>query len=140
MRQISRFITVGIASTLAYVALYAMLRGVLAAEPANAVALVTTAIANTAANPRHTIGVTGRDSLVRDHAAGILAFGIALAITTLSITLLHRYAPSASRTEELGVLVAANVLATMVRFVVLRSLIARPKTESDTMRTLERAS
>ena len=33
MRQISRFITVGIASTLAYVALYAMLHGVLAPAP-----------------------------------------------------------------------------------------------------------
>jgi putative flippase GtrA len=140
MRQVSRFITIGIASTLAYLALYAVLRGSLSAEVANAIALVVTAIGNTAANRRLTFGVTGRESLLRDHAAGILAFGIALAITTLSITLLHRYAPDAGRAMELVVLVAANVLATITRFVVLRSLISRPRPETDAMPTLEGAS
>jgi putative flippase GtrA len=140
MRQIARFVTIGIASTVAYLALYALLRGTLSAEMANALALVATAVANTAANRRLTFGVTGRESLLRDHAAGILAFGIALAITTLSITLLHRYAPDAGRAMEVGVLVVANVLATITRFVVLRSLISRPRSKPDAMATLERAS
>jgi putative flippase GtrA len=122
------------------VALYAMLRGLLSAELANALALLITAVANTAANRRLTFGVTGRQSLIRDHAAGILAFGLALGITTLSITLLHRYAPEAGRALELIVLVSANVLATLTRFLVLRSLISRPTSKTDTMHTLEGAS
>ncbi len=140
MRQISRFITIGIGSTLAYLVLYAVLRGALSAELANGVALVITAVANTAANRRLTFGVSGRQTLVRDHAAGILAFAIALAITTLSIAALHRYAPDAGRATELGVLVVANVLATITRFIVLRSLISRPRSESGAVATLERAS
>jgi putative flippase GtrA len=140
MRQISRFIAVGVASTLAYIALYAVLGGLLSAELANALALLITAVANTAANRRLTFGVTGRESLIRDHAVGILAFGLALAITTVSITLLHRYAPGAGRATELVVLVSANVLATLTRFLLLRSFISRPRSETHTMHTLEGAS
>jgi putative flippase GtrA len=140
MRQIYRFLCIGVLSTLAYVGLYVLLRSALSAELANGIALVVTAVANTAANRRLTFGITGRESLVRDHVAGLLAFGIALAITTLSIALLHRYAPDAGRAMELAVLVAANVVATLLRFVVLRTFIARPRSGAHTMRTLERAS
>ena len=70
------------ASTLAYVALYAGLRSVSSAAAANAMALVVTAVANTAANRRLTFEVQGRDGLARDHVAGLLALAAALAITS----------------------------------------------------------
>jgi putative flippase GtrA len=93
---------------------------------ANAVALVVTAIGNTAANRRLTFGVRGRRSLVRDQAAGLVAFAIALALTTGAIALLGWLAPNASRITELAALVVANALVTVVRFLLLRSLIAAP--------------
>jgi putative flippase GtrA len=118
------FATIGIASTIAYVVLFTALRLVASATIANAVALFVTAIGNTAANRRLTFGKTDRASLLRDHAVGLAAFGIALAITTGAVGLLERVAPNPGRALEITVLVAANALATVARFVFLRSWIS----------------
>ena len=120
VRQAGTFAAIGVASTLAYVVLFAILRTVSPAAVANALALALTAIGNTAANRRLTFDLQGRDGLVRDHAAGLLALGVALAITSASLAALDRVAPGAGRTVELAVLVAANALATVVRFLLLR--------------------
>ncbi len=53
--QLARFVTVGAASTVAYVLLY--LRGVPPAQAANAISLLLTAVANTAVNRRLTFGI-----------------------------------------------------------------------------------
>jgi putative flippase GtrA len=118
------FATIGIASTIAYVVLFTALRSVASATIANAVALIVTAIGNTAANRRLTFGKTGRASLLRDHAAGLAAFGIALAITTGAVDLLERVALNPGRALEIIVLVAANALASVTRFVFLRTWIS----------------
>jgi putative flippase GtrA len=86
---------------------------------------VITAIGNTAANRRLTFGVIGREGLVRDHGAGLVAFGLALALTTSAATILARVAPGASRPVELAVLSGANLVATAARFVLLRSWVGR---------------
>src|SRR5213595_3700455 len=52
--QVARFGAIGVASTIAYTLLYLALRHVLAAQAANAIALLVTAIGNTAANRRLT--------------------------------------------------------------------------------------
>jgi putative flippase GtrA len=121
LRQVAIFGSIGVVSTLAYVVLYAALRVISPAVAANAIALVVTAVGNTTANRRLTFAVRGRDGLARDHAAGLLAFGAALAITSTSLALLDIVAPGASRDAELTVLVAASTLATLVRFLLLRS-------------------
>ena len=108
-------------------ALYAGLRGLTAAPIANALALVVTAVANTTANRRFTFGVRGREAFARDQAAGLAAFGIALVVTTASISILALLAPAAPRVVELGVLVVANGIATVTRFVLLRAWIARDR-------------
>jgi putative flippase GtrA len=91
-------------STLAYVALYALLRGLTPGPVANALALVVTAVGNTAANRRLTFQVRGPEGLGRDHATGLLALGVALAITSASLALLDALAPrampSSSRLER----------------------------------------
>ena len=56
----TRFILVGVASTAAYLLLYLLLRGALAAQAANAISLLLTAVANTAVNRRVTFGIRGR--------------------------------------------------------------------------------
>lgn len=126
-RQVGTFVLVGIVSTLAYAGLYALLRTGAPAAAANGVALAVTAVGNTAANRRLTFGVRGRASLVRNHLAGLSAFVIALAITSGAIALLAAVAPEAGRALELGVLIGANAVGTLLRFVLLRSWVARDR-------------
>jgi putative flippase GtrA len=120
IRQLASFGAIGVLSTLAYLALYAALRTAAPAEISNAMALLATAVGNTAANRRLTFEVHGSDGLARHHAAGLLALGAALAITTASLAALSFAAPRHGRLSEIVVLVAANGLATLVRFLILR--------------------
>jgi len=119
--QVGSFVAVGIASTLAYGLLYLALRSMLAAQVANALALLATAVANTAANRRFTFSIRGPEHNVRHQLQGLAVFALALALTSGSLALLHAVAPAASHAVELVVLTAANVLATILRFVLLRS-------------------
>ena len=123
--QLTRFVLVGVASTVAYVLLYLLLRGVLAAQAANALSLLLTAMANTAVNRRVTFGIRGRTNAARHQVRGLIAFAIGLALTSGALAALHASAPEAGRTAELTVLVAANLAATLVRFGLYRSWVFR---------------
>jgi putative flippase GtrA len=125
--QVWRFVGIGVASTLAYVVLYLALRSGMGSQAANASALLLTAIGNTAANRRYTFAVRGRDRVLRHQAQGLAVFGLALGVTAGSLVLLHALAPSASRAVELAVLVVANLLATVLRFVLLRGWVFRER-------------
>ena len=54
-----RFSAIGIASTAAYVLLFILMQGWAGAQAANLIALLVSAVANTAANRRLTFGVRG---------------------------------------------------------------------------------
>ena len=125
--QVLRFAAIGVASTLAYAVLYLALRPLLDAQAANALALLVTAVANTAANRRFTFAVRGRPRAVRHQAQGLVVFGLALALTSGSIAALHGFAPAAPRALELVVLTGANLLATVLRFVLLRVWVFRAR-------------
>jgi putative flippase GtrA len=125
-RQLPSFAAVGALSTLAYLGLFWVLRSVTGAMAANAVALLVTAVANTAANRRFTFGVTGRAGVWRQHLEGLAVFGLGLAMTTGALGLLARDTHDPGRAAELAVLVAANAAATLVRFVLLRSWVFQP--------------
>lgn len=88
---------IGVASTAAYILLYLLLRDVLPAQPANAVSLLVTAVANTAANRRFTFGIRGRAHAARHQVLGLIAFGITLALTSGALDVLHAVVPHASR-------------------------------------------
>ncbi|MEV6515735.1 dolichyl-phosphate beta-glucosyltransferase [Micromonospora chalcea] len=118
-RQLVRFAAVGVASTLAYLLLFLLARGPLGAQPANLLALLLTAVANTAANRRLTFGVSGRRHAGRHHLQGLLAFALGLALTSGSLATLHATTTPA-RLLELTVLVVANLAATALRFLLLR--------------------
>ena len=124
-RQARTFVLVGVVSTVAYAVLFTLLRAFTSAGVANALALVSTAIGNTTANRALTFGVRGRASLLRDHLAGFLALGVALLITSGAIALLGAVAPNAGQRAELGVLIGANAVATLVRFLLLRTWVGR---------------
>ncbi|MFI6654716.1 glycosyltransferase [Streptomyces sp. NPDC050523] len=119
--QLLRFCAVGAVSTLGYVLLYAALRPATGPQAANAAALLLCALANTAANRRLTFGLRGRGGALRHHAKGLLVFGVGLALTSGSLAALHHLTPGAARSTEIGVLVAANLAATLLRFLLLRA-------------------
>ena len=126
LRQVVRFGAVGVVSTLAYLLLFTALRAGVGAQAANLIALLVTAVGNTAANRRFTFGIAGSGNAARHHLEGLTVFGIALTITSGSLGLLHVVAPVPHRGVELAVLVVANLLATAVRFVLLRGWVFHP--------------
>jgi putative flippase GtrA len=125
--QLLRFAAVGVASTLAYLGLYALLR--LGASPqwANFAALLVTAIANTAANRRLTFGVRGTDGAWRHQIQGLLVFAVGLGLTSGALALLDAVAQQPSRPVELAALIVANLLATAARFLMLRIWVFRSR-------------
>jgi putative flippase GtrA len=125
-RQLARFILVGILSTAAYLLLYALLRNGVDQQVANLIALLVTAVANTAVNRRVTFGIRGGATVVRHQLQGLVIFGIGLGLTSGSLALLGWSDPAASRLTEVAVLVIANLIATVIRFVLFRSWLARP--------------
>lgn len=117
--QVAVFALVGVASTLAYAALYLLLRGPAGAQTANLLALLLTAVANTAANRRLTFGVRGRRGALRHQAQGLLVFAVGLAVTSGALAAVQA---SGDRHPVLEVLVltAANLAVTLMRFAALR--------------------
>ena len=122
--QALRFAGIGALSTVAYLVLYAALRGGLGAQAANLVALLVTAVGNTAANRRLTFGVRGREGAAKHQGQGLVVFAVGLVLTSGSLAALHALA-TPPVWVELGVLVVANLVATAVRFVLLRRWVFR---------------
>jgi glycosyltransferase involved in cell wall biosynthesis len=118
---VTRFLLIGVLSTLAYAALYLILRGALGATGANALALALTAVANTQANRQYTFGLRGRGGLARQHVAGAFVYLLALGLTGGALDVLGRLDRHPSRLLEVTVLVVASAFATVSRYVALRS-------------------
>src|SRR5256885_303486 len=114
--QIARFTVIGVASTIAYVALFLLFRLALPAQAANVVSLLLTAMANIAANRRLTFGISGRSNAARHQVKGLIAFGLGLALTSGSLAVMGH----AGRLTEICVLLAANLVATVIRFLLYR--------------------
>jgi len=123
--QLARFAAVGVASTAAFVLLYLLFRGVMTAQAANAASLLVTAIVNTAANRRFTFGIRGRAHAARHQLRGLIAFGAGLAVTSGALAGLHAVTAQPGRAAEVAVLVAANLTATVVRFLLYRAWVFR---------------
>ncbi|WP_454317728.1 glycosyltransferase [Streptomyces phaeoluteigriseus] len=120
-RQLVGFCVVGGLSTLFYLLLYSGFRQFSGSQTANALALLVSAVANTAANRRLTFGVRGRAGAVRHQAQGLVVFGIGLALTSGSLFALDTATSDPAHATELAVLVAANLAATVLRFLLFRA-------------------
>ncbi len=119
--QMVRFGTVGVLSTIAYVVLFVWLRQDMPAQAANLVALLATALVNTAANARITFGLRDDERGWRHQARGLGVFAIALGLTSGSLAALQALAPAAGVAAETLVLIVANAVATVARFLLYRS-------------------
>ncbi|WP_209649054.1 bifunctional glycosyltransferase family 2/GtrA family protein [Kibdelosporangium banguiense] len=120
-RQLLSFGAIGIVSTVAYLVLFSLLRGGLGAQGANFVALLVTAIGNTAANRRMTFGVRG-SGVVRHQFEGLMVFALGLGLTSGALALV----PAPNHLLEMTVLIAANLAATLLRFLLLRVWVFNP--------------
>ncbi|WP_432136664.1 MULTISPECIES: glycosyltransferase [unclassified Streptomyces] len=129
-RQLVGFCVVGGLSTLFYLLLYSGFRLFSGSQIANALALLISAVANTAANRRLTFGMRGRDGALRHQAQGLVVFGIGLTLTSGSLVALSAATDHPSHATELGVLVAANLAATVLRFLLLRMWVFGERRES----------
>jgi putative flippase GtrA len=118
--QVIRFGIVGVFSTAAYALLYLLLHGLVGSQWANLLALLITTIGNTAANRAFTFGVRGRGGAVKHQIQGLVVFAVAWAITSSSLWALHAANPTSGPVTQIIVLTAANLFATLVRFVLLR--------------------
>ena len=125
-RQLAWFAGIGTVATLVYLALYAALRLVMGAQAANAIAWVLTAGGNTAANRRLTFGVHGRPGEARAQVEALVTFGVGWAITSGALFALERLVAQPGYTLELTVLAVSNLVAGLVRFVLLRAWVFAP--------------
>ncbi len=129
-KQIVRFAAIGVLSTLAYLLLFLAISPLTGSQPANFLALAITAVANTAANRRFTFGVRDRTGVVRHQAQGFGIFLLGWGITAGSLALLGAAVAHPGTLLEVSVLIAANLLATVVRFLLLRGWVFRKVTPS----------
>jgi putative flippase GtrA len=119
--QLVRFAGIGMISTLLYLLFYLVLRAPLGAQPANLLALLATAVGNTAANRTIIFGVQGRRDVLRQRLRALALFGLGLAVTGGSLAALHAAVPNPGWSAELLVLTLANLGASVVRFVLLQA-------------------
>jgi len=130
-RQLVGFCVVGGLSTLFYLLLYSLFRQFGGSQVANALALLVSAVANTAANRRLTFGVRGRGGAVRHQAQGLVVFGIGLALTSGSLAALNAATSEPAHSTELAVLIAANLAATVLRFLLFRAWVFSDRREDE---------
>jgi putative flippase GtrA len=118
-RQAVRFGGIGVLSTLAYLLLFLLFRAPMGAQAANLVALLITAVANTAANRRFTFGVRGGGA-AKHQLQGLAVFVLGLIVTSGSLFALSSLDAHPGRALEISVLIGANLIATLLRFVLMR--------------------
>lgn len=122
-RQVATFATIGGASTVLTLAVFAMLRPELGAVAANVLAYLLAAIGNTWANRRWTFRSRGAEGRSRHYAGGLAVNLAALGLTSGVLVLIAPMHPD--RGLELAVLGATYLLTAVGRFLALRTVVFR---------------
>ncbi|HEY2764953.1 MAG TPA: bifunctional glycosyltransferase family 2/GtrA family protein [Pseudonocardiaceae bacterium] len=117
--QLVNFGLIGLASTAATAGLYALLRSWWPPLLANLVALVGITLLNTEANRRLTFAGVG-GSTRRAHLQGLVVFALYYALTSGALLALQAIDARPSRWLEVVVLLAASLVGTAGRFLLLR--------------------
>jgi putative flippase GtrA len=122
-----RFAAVGFACTALYLLLFGSLRPALSSQLANVVALALTAVVNTAVNRRVAFRVRGRDAVLRHYGQGIVVFLAGLSITAAALQILRLVDVDHTPLAEIVVLTIGSAVATVVRFLLLRMWVFKPR-------------
>lgn len=123
--QLAAFGLIGLVSTAATAALYALMRSWVPPLTANLATLVAVNLLNTEANRRLTFAGS---SVTRQgmHLRGLAVFGLYYALTSGALLVLQAVVAHPSRWLEVAVLLAASVVGTAVRFVLFRRWVFPP--------------
>ncbi|HEY8480782.1 MAG TPA: GtrA family protein [Spirillospora sp.] len=124
--RVSAFAVIGALCTVAWLVLYLAFRAAMPPLAANALALVLTTVANTAANRRFTYRVAGPERALRHQLEGGAVFLVGLSLSSGGLALLHAVAPGASRPVEIVAMLGSYALATLVRFALLDRWVFNP--------------
>lgn len=122
-RQLVSFGLVGTISTLVSLAIFLMLRSDIGAGWANAVALTATTLGNTWANRRFTFVQRGRAHRLRHYLGGTLVYLAGLALSIAAIA--GANAAKVGEPWEIVALIASWIVASIMRFVLLRRFVFR---------------
>jgi putative flippase GtrA len=74
--------------------------------------------------------VRGGTGAARAQLQGLVVFGLGLALTSGTLWGLHALTTTPSRTAEVALLLVANAAATLLRFLLFRGWVFRPRTPS----------
>jgi len=127
--QMARYASVGVLSTVAYLAIFLLLRDSLGMFGANLVAAAATATVNTAAHVTYTFRSKTNGQLRKAVTAGALSFAVGIGLTTFTLAFTYlagRTTPLAEGVAILGGMVAAAC----ARFVLLREWAYRSHTRA----------
>lgn len=122
--QIGKFAVIGVASTLLYLVIFAALRSAAGNQWANLAALLASTIFNTALNRRFTFEVKGKGGAARVQLQSLLLLGVTVAMTAGGLEILRQFEPQADGFLSTATVAAGNVIATVVRFALLRRWLA----------------
>lgn len=124
---------VGLASNIAYFALFHSLQFLLAPLAANFIALLVTTTGNTAAHRRYTFGMHDRCGLLVAHLGGLAGMVISLVVSTGALSALDALDHQPSALLATTTLWVATALAAWIRFGPLRNQIGRVAMRPDTL-------
>lgn len=122
LQQLIRFGIVGVGSTVLYTVLFALLDMHLNHHVANVSALLLCTVLNTWVNQRFTFDAAGHEGAKSAHIQSIVILAVTLLITTGALMLEHHLWPGASTLWDTVTVTVGNLIATIVRFVVLRKV------------------
>lgn len=122
--QLVKFAAIGVASTVLNVVLFFGFNLAMGAQLANILALIICTAINTAANRRITFGVKTREGATKVQLQSLVLLVITWACTAGALWLLTRHDPHSSHAMQSVVQLGGNVIATVIRFVLLRKWFA----------------
>jgi len=123
--QLVRFASIGLVSTAVFALLFVLLVGPVGPAVAAVAALAMCTVANTAANRRLTFALRGRTGRARHYRAGLALAGLPLALILVTLAGLAELGVTSTSVALLA-LTAANIVASLGRFVLLRRWVFRP--------------
>jgi glycosyltransferase involved in cell wall biosynthesis len=126
--QGTRYAGVGIVSTVAYLAIFLLLRHGLGMYAANVVALALSTVGNTVAHARFTFGPKGGLRMRQAVIAGGLSFLTAITLTTLALGVEELMGAASAGTEALAILLG-TASAGFVRLILLKASAYRNHTQ-----------
>jgi len=128
-REMARYASVGILSSIAYLAIFLLFRDQLGMFIANLVAAAATATLNTLAHTLFTFRAKRGGHIRQAVLAGALSFAVGIGLTSAALALTYLIGRTTTLAEGIAIL-AGMVAASCVRFVLLREWAYRNHTRA----------